>query len=61
MKTKLHWAIATTALMSGPAFAQSLDLEIEDLKVNRTAGIVYSFSNDMIKYLKWFVDKDTYL
>ncbi len=50
MKTKLHWVIATTALMSGPAFAQSLDLEIEDLtfgfiKLTDMAPLAVAYEN----------------
>ena len=50
MRTTLNWALATTMLVSGPAVAQSLDLEIEDLtfgfiKLTDMAPLAVAYEN----------------
>ena len=50
MKTTLNWALATTMLVSGPAVAQSLDLEVEDLtfgfiKLTDMAPLAVAYEN----------------
>ena len=50
MRTTLNWALATTMLVSGPAVAQSLDLEVEDLtfgfiKLTDMAPLAVAYEN----------------